>query len=81
MFLYIIYLSNIRSDGPVCAYGQVNYIRGGPGLISSLNSHLPAAFFFFGSPKGMPPKKKKTVAAGRYLNFKGGGLSICGFSF
>ena len=44
-----------------------------------LNSHLPAAIFFFGSPKGMPPKKKKTAAAGRSFKFKGGGLSICGF--
>jgi hypothetical protein len=35
----------------------------GPGLISSLNSHLPAAFFFFGSPKGMPPKKKKNCSS------------------
>ena len=41
----------------------------GPGLISSLKSHLPAAIFFFGSPKGMPPKKKKTAAAGRIFKF------------
>ena len=72
MFLYIIYLSNIRSDGPVCAYGQVNYIREGPDLISSLKSHLPAAVFLFWLPQGMPPKKRKKLqAAGRSFKFKG----------
>ena len=61
MFLYIIYLFNIRSDGPVCAYGQVNYIREGPGLISSLKSHLPAAVFLFWLPQGGAAKKEKKL--------------------
>ncbi len=69
MFLYIIYLSNIRSDGPVCAYGQVNYIREGRASFLVLSLIYRLRFFFFGSPKGMPPKKKKTAAAGRSFKF------------
>lgn len=46
-------------NGPLCAYSQVNYIRGNRTDISSLKYHLPPVFSFFGSPKGMPPKKEK----------------------
>ncbi len=49
---------------------------------SSLKSHLPAAFSFFGSPRDAA-KKRKTAAAGQYFIQERGGseLSICCFLF
>jgi len=52
------------------------------GLISSLKFHLPAAVFLFWLPQGDAAKKEKKLQQPvGILNFKRGGLSICGFSF